>query len=71
MPHIKLTESFYIDTEFIDMVVLTDRSDMPWVEVWTKRHDLCEMNFSGAEANEVWNNWKAYMERVESTGQES
>jgi hypothetical protein len=63
--HVKLTESFYIESESIDIIELSERYGEPWVEVWTKRQDRCEVNFRGNEAAEVWANWKAYMQRVE------
>jgi hypothetical protein len=66
MMHIKLTDTFYIESESIDIIELSERSSgEPWVEVWTKRHDLCELHFRGDEAKEAWANWKAHMQLVE------
>ena len=64
--HIKLTESFYIESESIDIIELSERYGKPWVEVWTKRQDFCEMSFRGDEANEAWANWQAYMQDAEA-----
>ncbi len=64
--HIKLTESFYIESEIIDIIELSERYGMPWVEVWTKRQDFCEMNFRGDEASEAWGNWQAHMREAEA-----
>lgn len=69
--HIKLTETFYIESESIDIIELSERYGKPWVEVWTKRQDFCEMNFRGEEANEVWGNWQAYMREAEAKRRDS
>jgi hypothetical protein len=64
--HIKLTETFYIEAESIDIIELSERSSgESWVEVWTKRQDLSELHFRGDEANEAWANWKAHMQLLE------
>ena len=64
--HIKLTETFYIESGSIDIIELSERSSGElWVEVWTKHRDLSELRFRGDEANEAWANWKAHMQQVE------
>jgi len=63
--HIKLTESFYIESESIDIIELSERYGKPWVEVWTKRQDRSELNFRGEEATEAWGNWQAHMRQAE------
>jgi hypothetical protein len=63
--HIKLTETCYIESESIDIIELSERYGQPWVEVWTKRQDCCELSFRGDEANEAWANWKAHMQQPE------
>ena len=64
--HIKLTESFYIEPESIDIIELSERYGKPWVEVWTKRQDRSELNFRGDEATEAWGNWQAHMREAEA-----
>jgi hypothetical protein len=59
--HIKLTETFYIESESVELIRLLERYRQPWVEVVTNRQDLCELNFRGEEATEAWGNWQAYM----------
>ena len=70
--HIKLTETFYIEPESIDIIESSERYGQPWVEVQTKRQDRCELNFLGDEATEAWGNWQSYrLHREESRGMES
>jgi hypothetical protein len=64
--HIKLTETFYIESESVDLIRLLERYGQPWVEVVTKRQDLCELKFRGDEAGEVWANWQAHMRDAEA-----
>ena len=64
--HIKLTETYYIAAESIDIMELSERYGKPWVEVWTKRQDLCEVNFRGDEATEAWGNWQSHMREAEA-----
>jgi hypothetical protein len=63
--HIKLTETCYIESERIDIIELSERYGQPWVEVWTKRQDRCELDFRGDEATEAWGNWRSYMRHVQ------
>ena len=66
--HIKLTETCYIESESIDIIESSERYGQPWVEVWTKRQDRCELAFRGDEATEAWGNWQAYMRQVQEPG---
>ena len=70
--HIKLTETCYIESESIDIIESSERYGQPWVVVWTKRQDRCELDFRRGEATEAWCNWQGYMRHVdESRGVES
>jgi hypothetical protein len=64
--HIKLTETFYIESKIVVLIRLIERYGQPWVEVVTNRQDLCELNFRGEEAPEAWGNWQAYMREAEA-----
>ena len=63
--HIKLTETCYIESESIDIIELSERYGQPWVVVWTKRQDRCELDFRGDEATEAWGNWQAHIRDTE------
>ena len=65
--HIKLTDTFYIESKTIVLIQLIERYDQPWVEVVTNRYELCELNFRGDEATEAWGNWQAHMRDAEAS----
>lgn len=64
--HIKLTETFSIESKTIVLIRLIERYGQPWVEVVTNCQDLCELNFRGNEATEAWGNWQAHMREAEA-----
>jgi hypothetical protein len=64
--HIKLKDTFYFSADGIESVQFFRQDGQPCVQVGLKRQDLCDFIFRGDEATEVWNNWTAYMERVEN-----
>jgi hypothetical protein len=61
MPHIKLTETDYIDPETIAHVTTHQRYGSPCVEVFFKSEHLDSLMMRGEEANVAWANWKAFM----------
>ena len=64
--HIKLTETFYIESKIVVLIRLIECHGQPWVEVVTNRHERCELTFRGDEAAEAWGNWQAYMREAEA-----
>ena len=60
MPHIKLTDTHYVDPEMVAYAYLDKLYDGPCMEVCFKAEQLASEVFRGDEAVEAWANWKAY-----------
>ncbi len=64
MPYIKLTDTYYIATDTVEIVRLVEHNDKPCVELVHKRKDLSHCYFFGDKATEAWANWKAHADQT-------